>query len=454
MSSTLAQCGLEFVDDHWYQMRGACPEQTALCVLNLENYRGPEPHGREAVHIISTVQRTKLCRSELSASDAMRGFHVSRPFVLLSRILILRHCDAFATNFTEAEFHGNRTRRSRFVGVASRRQIVGYALFRARGASGHDLGRRHAAAHDAGPTAILSSAFISDLGVYQSQYDPASETHGYIRLAGSIRCENTNAIAPKATPPVDTLFVHLACVISARRRDRSSGTSTAGRGHAAVTGDKLISRDNANYDSLPPPAPPPRAALAPPANKVNYLLGPVSIVMPPVEKRIMTDTNVNNSEVTVKTEREEFEEAPKFGAGDRLTSIIDQLRSASKLKEKSSSLSHKLTASESMLVDVCVANRFFTFCTVDDDGRTVKFTSLSNQKGYIADRRRIEMTANNNDCQMSSTYKSVEKASYNPIKVPLLRTGPTAPETSHILGDCAPHVDFLWHAPSIVVFQY
>ncbi|GBP48930.1 hypothetical protein EVAR_96911_1 [Eumeta japonica] len=56
---------------------------------------------------VGTVQRTKLCRSELSANDIMRGFSSPRPFVLLLRVCILPHCDAFVTNFTAAEFHAS-----------------------------------------------------------------------------------------------------------------------------------------------------------------------------------------------------------------------------------------------------------------------------------------------------------------------------------------------------------
>ncbi|GBP35450.1 hypothetical protein EVAR_94902_1 [Eumeta japonica] len=50
-----------------------------------------------------TVQRTKLCRSELAANGILRRYYAPRPF-LLRRIPILRRCDAFATNFTAAKF--------------------------------------------------------------------------------------------------------------------------------------------------------------------------------------------------------------------------------------------------------------------------------------------------------------------------------------------------------------
>ncbi|GBP26619.1 Semaphorin-5A [Eumeta japonica] len=50
------------------------------------------------------VRYTKLCRAELPAYDVMRRFNASRPFLLLPRMLILRRCDAFVTNFTTAEF--------------------------------------------------------------------------------------------------------------------------------------------------------------------------------------------------------------------------------------------------------------------------------------------------------------------------------------------------------------
>ncbi|GBP19362.1 hypothetical protein EVAR_12403_1 [Eumeta japonica] len=55
---------------------------------------------------LAIVQRTKLCRSELPANDVMRSFNASRPSFLLPRLAIFHHCDAFVTNFTEAEFRG------------------------------------------------------------------------------------------------------------------------------------------------------------------------------------------------------------------------------------------------------------------------------------------------------------------------------------------------------------
>ncbi|GBP18158.1 hypothetical protein EVAR_12941_1 [Eumeta japonica] len=48
----------------------------------------------------------KLCRSELAANDVIRRYCVLRPFVLLPLFPILRHSDAFVTNFTTAEFPG------------------------------------------------------------------------------------------------------------------------------------------------------------------------------------------------------------------------------------------------------------------------------------------------------------------------------------------------------------
>ncbi|GBO98402.1 hypothetical protein EVAR_53_1 [Eumeta japonica] len=51
------------------------------------------------------VQRTKLCCSELSANDILRRYYAPRPFLLLRRVPILRHCDAFVTNFTVAKYH-------------------------------------------------------------------------------------------------------------------------------------------------------------------------------------------------------------------------------------------------------------------------------------------------------------------------------------------------------------
>ncbi|GBP08836.1 hypothetical protein EVAR_78239_1 [Eumeta japonica] len=40
----------------------------------------------------------------MPANDAMRRFSAPRPFLLLPCVPILRHCDAFVTNFTAAEF--------------------------------------------------------------------------------------------------------------------------------------------------------------------------------------------------------------------------------------------------------------------------------------------------------------------------------------------------------------
>ncbi|GBO99698.1 hypothetical protein EVAR_794_1 [Eumeta japonica] len=42
------------------------------------------------------------CRSELPAIDVMHRFNT--PWLLLPRVSILRHCDAFVANFTAAEF--------------------------------------------------------------------------------------------------------------------------------------------------------------------------------------------------------------------------------------------------------------------------------------------------------------------------------------------------------------
>ncbi|GBP54350.1 Helicase SKI2W [Eumeta japonica] len=51
------------------------------------------------------LQHTKLYRFELPANDMMRRCNTPRSFLLLPRRLpILRHCDAFGTNFTAAEF--------------------------------------------------------------------------------------------------------------------------------------------------------------------------------------------------------------------------------------------------------------------------------------------------------------------------------------------------------------
>ncbi|GBP23926.1 hypothetical protein EVAR_17563_1 [Eumeta japonica] len=52
------------------------------------------------------VQLTKLCRSELAANDILRRYYAPQPFLLRHRVLILRHCAVFVTNFTAAEFQG------------------------------------------------------------------------------------------------------------------------------------------------------------------------------------------------------------------------------------------------------------------------------------------------------------------------------------------------------------
>ncbi|GBP62806.1 hypothetical protein EVAR_50635_1 [Eumeta japonica] len=50
-----------------------------------------------------TVQRMKLCRSELPVNDAMRRYTALRPFLLLPTFLFVAYFDAFVTNFTAAE---------------------------------------------------------------------------------------------------------------------------------------------------------------------------------------------------------------------------------------------------------------------------------------------------------------------------------------------------------------
>ncbi|GBP51828.1 hypothetical protein EVAR_88533_1 [Eumeta japonica] len=50
------------------------------------------------------IQCTKLCRSKLPANYKLRSYYAPRPFLLFRRVLILRHCDAFVTNFTAAKF--------------------------------------------------------------------------------------------------------------------------------------------------------------------------------------------------------------------------------------------------------------------------------------------------------------------------------------------------------------
>ncbi|GBP44260.1 hypothetical protein EVAR_22144_1 [Eumeta japonica] len=46
----------------------------------------------------------KLRHSELPANDVMPRFDTPRSFLLLPCVPILRHCGAFVTNFTAAEF--------------------------------------------------------------------------------------------------------------------------------------------------------------------------------------------------------------------------------------------------------------------------------------------------------------------------------------------------------------
>ncbi|GBP73745.1 hypothetical protein EVAR_46885_1 [Eumeta japonica] len=63
-----------------------------------------QPRGTVGARAVRTVQRTKYCRSELPANEPMRGLNAPRAFVFLPRVPILRHCDAFVTNFTAEEF--------------------------------------------------------------------------------------------------------------------------------------------------------------------------------------------------------------------------------------------------------------------------------------------------------------------------------------------------------------
>ncbi|GBP97755.1 hypothetical protein EVAR_91980_1 [Eumeta japonica] len=66
--------------------------------------RAPASKSASRSPILLAVRRTKLCRSELPADNAMRRFNAPQPFLLLPRVPILRFCDAFVTNFTAAEF--------------------------------------------------------------------------------------------------------------------------------------------------------------------------------------------------------------------------------------------------------------------------------------------------------------------------------------------------------------
>ncbi|GBP06045.1 hypothetical protein EVAR_3282_1 [Eumeta japonica] len=49
----------------------------------------------------TTHETLPLC---LAANDILRRYYAPRTFLLLRRVPILRHCDAFVTNFTAAEF--------------------------------------------------------------------------------------------------------------------------------------------------------------------------------------------------------------------------------------------------------------------------------------------------------------------------------------------------------------
>ncbi|GBP39247.1 Solute carrier family 25 member 44 [Eumeta japonica] len=50
------------------------------------------------------LQRTKLCRYELTAYDAVRKFNAPRPFLLFPRVPVSRRRDVFVANLTAAEF--------------------------------------------------------------------------------------------------------------------------------------------------------------------------------------------------------------------------------------------------------------------------------------------------------------------------------------------------------------
>ncbi|GBP47155.1 hypothetical protein EVAR_36980_1 [Eumeta japonica] len=59
----------------------------------------------------SVVRCMKFCHSELAANDILRR-QALRSTNLPSSVHILRHCDAFVTNFTAANFHYNMIKRN------------------------------------------------------------------------------------------------------------------------------------------------------------------------------------------------------------------------------------------------------------------------------------------------------------------------------------------------------
>ncbi|GBP32721.1 hypothetical protein EVAR_16885_1 [Eumeta japonica] len=95
-------------------IRGGAPEIVSALIISRrldapalgKEVAGLPNSGRPLSRIIqfSTVQRTKLCRSDLAANDILRRYYASPSFLFLPRVPTLHNCNAFATNFTAAEF--------------------------------------------------------------------------------------------------------------------------------------------------------------------------------------------------------------------------------------------------------------------------------------------------------------------------------------------------------------
>ncbi|GBP04463.1 hypothetical protein EVAR_3851_1 [Eumeta japonica] len=82
-----------------YQERGRdWRSRDAIAITNINLFKRAELQAR--VQNIGLVPRTKLCRSELAANDILRKYYAPQRFLLFRRVPILRHCDAFVTNFT------------------------------------------------------------------------------------------------------------------------------------------------------------------------------------------------------------------------------------------------------------------------------------------------------------------------------------------------------------------
>ncbi|GBP86041.1 hypothetical protein EVAR_68518_1 [Eumeta japonica] len=77
---------------------------TVHLALGPDALTGRRVQGAAETSTLALVQRTKLCRSELFANDAMHSFNVPRPYLLLPRGPVSRYRDAFMINFTAAGF--------------------------------------------------------------------------------------------------------------------------------------------------------------------------------------------------------------------------------------------------------------------------------------------------------------------------------------------------------------